>query len=173
MTSMSEQIDSRMLRDAFGAFPNGRCSRSGAGRREAGGSRGFLVHIGLSRSPAIVFLCREKLDHVARAAPSRAPRRHRARRGPWRIVPPAGRPGPGAVHRRRLRDHRQWCGDARRGNRQYDCTVREELEAGDHVIVLLQLHAVVVHSRGQPLIFYRSEFGRLSAPPPKPADSNA
>jgi flavin reductase (DIM6/NTAB) family NADH-FMN oxidoreductase RutF len=48
------------------------------------------------------------------------------------------------------------------GIAQYDCTVREELEAGDHVIVLLQLHAVVVRSRGQPLIFHRSEFGRLA-----------
>ena len=48
------------------------------------------------------------------------------------------------------------------GIAQYDCTIRDELEAGDHVIVLLQLHAVVVHSRGQPLIFHRSEFGRLA-----------
>jgi flavin reductase (DIM6/NTAB) family NADH-FMN oxidoreductase RutF len=45
---------------------------------------------------------------------------------------------------------------------QYDCTVREEFDAGDHVIVLLQLHDVVVHSRGQPLIFHRSGFRRLA-----------
>lgn len=48
------------------------------------------------------------------------------------------------------------------GIAQYDCTVREELEAGDHIIVLLQLHSVVVHNCRQPLIFHRSEFGRLA-----------
>ncbi len=59
------------------------------------------------------------------------------------------------------------------GIAHYHGTVREEFEAGDHLIVLLQIHAVVVHSRGQPLIFHRSEFGRLVVPPPKTGDSHA
>ena len=41
------------------------------------------------------------------------------------------------------------------GLAQFDCTVYAEVEAGDHLVILLQLHAVE-HSHGQPLIFHRS-----------------
>ena len=44
---------------------------------------------------------------------------------------------------------------------RFDCTIYREVEAGDHLIVLLQLHAVE-HSVGQPLVFHRSGFGRLA-----------
>jgi flavin reductase (DIM6/NTAB) family NADH-FMN oxidoreductase RutF len=47
------------------------------------------------------------------------------------------------------------------GLARFDCTIYREVEAGDHVIVLLQLHAVE-HSVGQPLVFHRSGFGRLA-----------
>ncbi len=47
------------------------------------------------------------------------------------------------------------------GLARFDCTVYREVEAGDHLIVLLQLHAVQ-HSCGQPLVFHRSAFGRLA-----------
>ena len=47
------------------------------------------------------------------------------------------------------------------GIAQFDCTIYEELEAGDHVIVLLQLHAVVLGA-GSPLVFHRSSFGKLA-----------
>jgi len=47
------------------------------------------------------------------------------------------------------------------GLARFDCTIYREVEAGDHVIVLLQLHAVQ-HSLGQPLVFHRSAFGRLA-----------
>jgi flavin reductase (DIM6/NTAB) family NADH-FMN oxidoreductase RutF len=46
---------------------------------------------------------------------------------------------------------------------QFDCTIHEEVEAGDHVIVLLRLHAVAHAEAGLPLVFHRSGFGRLSA----------
>ena len=46
------------------------------------------------------------------------------------------------------------------GIAHFDCTIHAEVEAGDHIIVLLQLHAVA-HTAGQPLIFHRSTFGRL------------
>ena len=49
------------------------------------------------------------------------------------------------------------------GVAQFDCTIHEEVEAGDHVIVLLQLHAVTHAAKSMPLIFHRSGFGRLSA----------
>jgi flavin reductase (DIM6/NTAB) family NADH-FMN oxidoreductase RutF len=47
------------------------------------------------------------------------------------------------------------------GLARFDCTIYREVEAGDHLIVLLQLHAVQ-HSAGQPLVFHRSAFGRLA-----------
>jgi flavin reductase (DIM6/NTAB) family NADH-FMN oxidoreductase RutF len=46
------------------------------------------------------------------------------------------------------------------GLAQFDCTIHRQVEAGDHLIVLLALHAVE-HSDGQPLVFHRSAFGRL------------
>ena len=62
------------------------------------------------------------------------------------------------------------------GLAHFDCTIYREVEAGDHIIVLLELHAVdhaeagVDHSEtradhpevGSPLIFHRSGFGRLA-----------
>jgi flavin reductase (DIM6/NTAB) family NADH-FMN oxidoreductase RutF len=50
------------------------------------------------------------------------------------------------------------------GLARFDCTIHREVEAGDHTIVLLRLHAVE-HSTdeaGGPLVFHRSGFGRLS-----------
>lgn len=47
------------------------------------------------------------------------------------------------------------------GLARFDCTIYREVEAGDHTIVLLRLHAVD-HSpdqTGGPLIFHRSGFG--------------
>ncbi|UMG93508.1 flavin reductase family protein [Nocardioides sp. TF02-7] len=51
------------------------------------------------------------------------------------------------------------------GLARFDCTVHREVEAGDHLVVLLQLHAVD-HSGdladgSSPLVFHRSGFGRL------------
>lgn len=50
----------------------------------------------------------------------------------------------------------------------FDCSVYREVEAGDHTIVLLRLHAVQhvdprAADAGQPLVFHRSGFGRLAA----------
>jgi len=47
------------------------------------------------------------------------------------------------------------------GLARFDCTIYREVEAGDHLIVLLQLHAVE-QTLGQPLVFHRSGFGRLA-----------
>ncbi|HSV41120.1 MAG TPA: flavin reductase family protein [Nocardioidaceae bacterium] len=47
------------------------------------------------------------------------------------------------------------------GLARFDCTVYREVEAGDHLVILLELHAVE-HSVGQPLVFHRSAFGRLA-----------
>jgi flavin reductase (DIM6/NTAB) family NADH-FMN oxidoreductase RutF len=47
------------------------------------------------------------------------------------------------------------------GVARFDCTIHREVEAGDHLVILLRLHAVE-HSVGQPLVFHRSAFGRLA-----------
>lgn len=47
------------------------------------------------------------------------------------------------------------------GIAQFDCTIYEEVRAGDHIIVLLRLHGLSTH-HGQPLVFHRSGFGRLA-----------
>ncbi len=52
------------------------------------------------------------------------------------------------------------------GLAQFDCTIYREVEAGDHLLVLLKLHAVehVDHNlAGAPLVFHRSGFGKLQA----------
>jgi flavin reductase (DIM6/NTAB) family NADH-FMN oxidoreductase RutF len=52
------------------------------------------------------------------------------------------------------------------GLAQFDCTIYKEVEAGDHILVLLELHAVAHvehHAAGAPLVFHRSGFGKLQA----------
>ena len=45
----------------------------------------------------------------------------------------------------------------------FDTTVYREVEAGDHVLVLLELHAVDHGSLNlAPLVFHRSQFGRFA-----------
>ena len=47
---------------------------------------------------------------------------------------------------------------------RFDCSLYREVEAGDHVIVLLRVHAVehgAEDDAGHPLVFHRSGFGRL------------
>jgi flavin reductase (DIM6/NTAB) family NADH-FMN oxidoreductase RutF len=49
------------------------------------------------------------------------------------------------------------------GLARFDCTVYREVEAGDHTIVLLRLHAVEhLVDAAHPLVFHRSSFGRLA-----------
>ena len=48
----------------------------------------------------------------------------------------------------------------------FDCTVEREIEAGDHTMVLLRLHAVEDGGAGSPLVFHRSGFERLDARTP-------
>jgi flavin reductase (DIM6/NTAB) family NADH-FMN oxidoreductase RutF len=48
------------------------------------------------------------------------------------------------------------------GLARFDCTIYREVEAGDHLIVLLRLHAVDHPGAGSPLVFHRSGFGRLA-----------
>jgi flavin reductase (DIM6/NTAB) family NADH-FMN oxidoreductase RutF len=45
------------------------------------------------------------------------------------------------------------------GLAQFDTTIYREVEAGDHTLVLLRLHAVRHTDHSLPLVFHRSEFG--------------
>jgi len=50
------------------------------------------------------------------------------------------------------------------GLAQFDCTIYREVEAGDHILILLRLHAVQhvdAASSWTPLVFHRSSFGTL------------
>ena len=48
------------------------------------------------------------------------------------------------------------------GLARFDCTIYDEVTAGDHTIVILQLHAVEHADTSLPLVFHRSGFGRLT-----------
>lgn len=53
------------------------------------------------------------------------------------------------------------------GLARFDCTIYQEVDAGDHILVLLELHAVEhvdADSPSTPLVFHRSGFGRLEQP---------
>ncbi|MTV14035.1 flavin reductase family protein [Bradyrhizobium elkanii] len=162
MPCISEQMDRRMLRDAFGAFPTGVVA-------VAAQVDGSLVGLAASSFTSVSLEPPLVSFSVAKGSTT-WPELRRARHLGVSVL---------------AEDHgalcRQLAGPAQErftgvafeitdsgavmlaeGIAQYDCTLREELEAGDHVIVLLQLHAVVVRSCGQPLIFHRSEFGRLA-----------
>lgn len=47
------------------------------------------------------------------------------------------------------------------GLARFDTTIFREIEAGDHTIVLLELHAVEHVDHSLPLVFHRSGFSRL------------
>lgn len=48
------------------------------------------------------------------------------------------------------------------GLARFDCTIHDEVVAGDHTIVILALHAVEHADTSLPLVFHRSGFGRLT-----------
>lgn len=52
------------------------------------------------------------------------------------------------------------------GLARFECSIHQEVEAGDHTIVLLRLQAVDAGADpvpGSPLVFHRSAFGRMAA----------
>jgi flavin reductase (DIM6/NTAB) family NADH-FMN oxidoreductase RutF len=51
------------------------------------------------------------------------------------------------------------------GLAQFDTTIYREVEAGDHTIVLLRLHALEHADTSSPLVFHRSSFSSLRYPP--------
>lgn len=45
----------------------------------------------------------------------------------------------------------------------FDCAVHREIEAGDHVVVLLAVHALHAERARQPLVFHHSRLRRLAS----------
>ena len=48
------------------------------------------------------------------------------------------------------------------GLARFDCTIHDEVTAGDHVIVILRLHAADHADVSEPLVFHRSGFGSIN-----------
>ena len=48
------------------------------------------------------------------------------------------------------------------GLARFECTIHDEVQAGDHLIVILRVHAVDHADTSQPLVFHRSGFGSIS-----------
>jgi flavin reductase (DIM6/NTAB) family NADH-FMN oxidoreductase RutF len=48
------------------------------------------------------------------------------------------------------------------GLARFVCTIHDEVRAGDHVIVILRVHAVEHADTSPPLVFHRSGFGSIS-----------
>ncbi|MGB8389962.1 flavin reductase family protein [Mycobacterium sp.] len=47
----------------------------------------------------------------------------------------------------------------------FDCTVYTEIEAGDHIIVLVEIHRLWTDYDSDPLVFHGSRYRRLAASP--------
>jgi flavin reductase (DIM6/NTAB) family NADH-FMN oxidoreductase RutF len=45
----------------------------------------------------------------------------------------------------------------------FDCSISREIEAGDHVIVLLEVEAMAADRSRQPLVFHHSDLRRVTA----------
>jgi flavin reductase (DIM6/NTAB) family NADH-FMN oxidoreductase RutF len=156
-----EPLDGRMLRDAFGTFPSGVVAVAGrVGGRLVGIAASSFTSISLE-PPLVSF-------SVARTSNT------------WPVLRDAGEVGVSV-----LADHhdtlcRQLAGPA---DERFDglalrtspggavlldeavatftCSLQQEVDAGDHVIVLLQVLGVVAESDRSPLVFHRSGFQRL------------
>lgn len=157
----AEPLDGRMLRDAFGTFPSGVVAVAGrVGGRLVGIAASSFTSVSLE-PPLVSFA-------VAKASNT------------WPVLRDAGEVGVSV-----LADHhdtlcRQLAGPA---DERFDglalrtspggavlldeavatftCTLQQEIDAGDHVIVLLQVLGVKADSGRSPLVFHRSGFQRL------------
>ena len=87
----------------------------------------------------------------------RTDRREHPIRGPIR----SRKAGP--AHRARSRAARRVDGAVtlEDGLARFECTIYRVVDAGDHVVVFLELHAVDQSDTSGPLVFHRSSFGRL------------
>jgi len=154
-------IDQRALRDAFGAFPSGVVAVAASVKGQLTGiaASSFtsvsidppLVSFSIATSSSTWPLLREAEHlgisvladhHDAVCRQLAGPREDRFAGLPFKVT------GNGAV----LLDE---------AVATYDCSLHEEVVAGDHVIVLLEVHEVGGGDGEHPLVFHRSTFAKL------------
>jgi flavin reductase (DIM6/NTAB) family NADH-FMN oxidoreductase RutF len=153
-------IDHRALRDAFGAFPSGVVAVAASVKGQLTGiASSFtsvsidppLVSFSIASSSSTWPVLREAghlgisvlADHHDAVCRQLAgPREERFAGLPFKVT------GNGAV----LLDE---------AVATYDCSLHEEVVAGDHVIVLLEVHEVGAGDGEHPLVFHRSAFAKL------------
>lgn len=154
-------LDQRTLRDAFGAFPSGvvAVAASVRGRLTGIAASSFtsvsieppLVSFSISTASSTWPLLREAdrlgisvlADHHDAVCRQLAgPREERFGGLPFRVT------GNGAV----LLDE---------AVATFDCSIHDEVVAGDHVVVLLEVHEVGSGDGEHPLVFHRSAFAKL------------
>jgi flavin reductase (DIM6/NTAB) family NADH-FMN oxidoreductase RutF len=160
-TQQLSTLDQRTLRDAFGAFPSGVVA-------VAASVRGQLTGIAASSFTSISIEPPLVSFSVATTSSS------------WPLLREAGHLGISV-----LADHHDDICRQLAGPREqrfdglpfhvtqggavlleeavatFDVTVHDEIEAGDHVIVLLRIHEVGAGGSERPLVFHRSGFAKL------------
>lgn len=160
-TSTIQALDQRTLRDAFGAFPSGVVAVAASVRGQLTGIAAssftsvsidpplvsFSISISSSTWPQLreaervgISVLADHHDAVCRQLAG--PREERFAGLPFKVT------GNGSV----LLDE---------AVATYDCSIREEIQAGDHVIVLLEVHEVGGGDGEHPLVFHRSAFAKL------------
>ncbi|WP_110182173.1 flavin reductase family protein [Nocardioides solisilvae] len=154
-------LDPRVLRDVFGTFPSGVVA-------VAGRVGGQLVGIAASSFTSVSIDPPLVSFSVARTSNT------------WPVLRDAGELGISVLADHHDRLCRQLAGPA---DRRFDdlalrssaggallldeavasltCSLHAEVEAGDHVIVLLRVHAVCAEGDRAPLVFHESGFKRL------------
>ena len=154
-------IDQRTLRDAFGAYPSGVVAVAASVKGQLTGiaASSFtsvsidppLVSFSIATASSTWPLLREAEHlgisvladhHDAVCRQLAGPREERFAGLPFKVT------GNGAV----LLDE---------AVATYDCSLHEEVVAGDHVIVLLEVHEVGAGDSEHPLVFHRSAFAKL------------
>lgn len=160
-TTQISKIDQRTLRDAFGAFPSGVVAVAASVKGQLTGiaASSFtsisveppLVSFSIATSSSSWPLLREA-DHLGISVLAdhhddicrqlAGPREQRFDGLPFTVTEG------GAVL-------------LKEGVATFDVTVHEEIEAGDHVIVLLRIHEVGTGAGEHPLVFHKSAFAKL------------
>ncbi|MBF4160228.1 flavin reductase family protein [Nocardioides acrostichi] len=160
-TEQTPALDARALRDAFGTYPSGVVA-------VAGRAQGRLVGIAASSFTSVSI--DPPLVSVSVAAESNT----------WPLLRQSDQIGVSVLAAHHDALCRQLAGPAderfddlavhtTRGGAvlldeavaHFTCTVHDEVEAGDHVVVLLAIEGVHVEDERQPLVFHRSSFQRL------------
>lgn len=158
----SDPSDPAVLRHAFGRFPSGVTALCAVvdGRTVGMAASAFA---GVSLQPPLVAVCLQRtsrtwqmLRRAARIGISvlgagqdaqcrslAGPADERFDGVPWNRI------GSGAVV---LRD----------AEAQFDCSLDREIDAGDHTLALLHVHAVALGQAIDPLVFHASTFRRLA-----------